>query len=68
MKFNKKENQNVHDSAILGRGAKYSREEIETKYGSETEGKAIKRLFHLGIHPIYRHQTQTLWWMPRSGC
>jgi hypothetical protein len=26
----------------------------------ETEGKAIKQLLHPGIHPIYRHQTQTL--------
>jgi hypothetical protein len=33
---------------------------IETKYGAETEGKAIQRLPNLGIHPIYRHQTQTL--------
>ena len=32
----------------------------ETKCGTETEGKAIQRLPHLGIHPIYRHQTQTL--------
>jgi hypothetical protein len=40
----------------------------ETKCGAETEGKAIQRLPHLGIHPIYRHQTQTLLWMPRSGC
>jgi hypothetical protein len=26
-----------------------------TKNGAEAEGKAIQRLFHLGIHPIYRH-------------
>jgi hypothetical protein len=32
----------------------------QTKYGVETEGKAIQRLPHLGIHPIYNHQTQTL--------
>jgi hypothetical protein len=36
--------------------------------GSETERKAIQRLPHLGIHPIYSHQTQTLLWMPRSAC
>jgi hypothetical protein len=30
----------------------------ETKYGAETEGKAIQRLPHLGIHPIHSHQTQ----------
>jgi hypothetical protein len=25
--------------------------DTETKCGAETEGKVIKRLFHLGIHP-----------------
>jgi len=25
----------------------------ETKFGAETEGMAIQRLPHLGIHPIY---------------
>ena len=38
---------------------------ISNKYrdncGAETEGKAIQRLPHLGIYPIYRHQTQTVW-------
>jgi hypothetical protein len=29
-----------------------------------TEGMTIQRLLHLGIHPIYNHQTQTLLWMP----
>ena len=29
-----------------------------TKSGAETEGKAIQRLPHLGIHPTYSHQTQ----------
>jgi hypothetical protein len=33
---------------------------METKYGAETEGKTIQRLLHLGIHPIYSHQTQSL--------
>ena len=40
----------------------------ETKYGVETEGMTIQRLPHLGIHPIYSHQTQTLLWMPTSTC
>jgi hypothetical protein len=40
----------------------------ETKCKAETEGKAIQRLLHLGIHPIYRHQTQILFPMPRSAC
>ena len=40
----------------------------ETKCGAETEGKAIQRLSHLGIHSIYTYQTQTLLWMPTSAC
>jgi hypothetical protein len=40
----------------------------ETKCGAETEGMTIQRLPHLGIHPIYNHQTQTLLWMPTSDC
>ena len=39
----------------------------ETKYEAETEGKAIQRLLHLGIHPIYSQQIQTLLWIPRSS-
>jgi hypothetical protein len=34
---------------------------------AETEGKAIERLSHLGIHPICRHQTQILSLMSRSA-
>jgi hypothetical protein len=40
----------------------------ETKCRAETEGKTIHGLPHLGIHPIYSHQTQTLLWMPTSAC
>jgi len=40
----------------------------ESKCGAETEGKAIQRLPQMGIHPIYRHQTQTLLLMLRSAC
>jgi hypothetical protein len=29
--------------------------DTETKCGAEIEGKAIQRLPHLGIHPIYSH-------------
>ena len=32
----------------------------ETKYRAETDGKAIQKLPPMGIHPIYSHQTQTL--------
>jgi hypothetical protein len=35
---------------------------------AETERKAIQRLSYLGTHPINRHQTKTLLWMPRSVC
>ena len=33
-------------------------EDTETKCGAETEGKVTQRLPHLGIHPIYSHQTR----------
>jgi hypothetical protein len=53
MKPKKKENQNVDSSALLGRVNKIlSGENMETKCGTVTEGKAIQRL---GIHPIYSH-------------
>jgi len=58
MKFKKKEDQSVDASVPLRR-----RNEIlkggntETKYGAETEGKATQRLPHLGLYPIYSHQT-----------
>ena len=40
----------------------------ETKFGAGKEGKTIQRLPHLGIHPIYKHQTQTLLHMPERFC
>ena len=40
----------------------------ETKFRAETEGKTIQRLPHLGMHPIYSHQTQTLLYMPEILC
>ena len=55
--------------ALLRRGNKLPMGgDTETKYGTETEGKSIQRLLHLGIHPIYRHQTLTLLWMPTCTC
>jgi hypothetical protein len=69
MKFKKKEDQSVDTLILLRRGNKLPIEGVtETKCGAETEGKAIQRLPHLGIHPIYNHQTQTLLWMPTSAC
>jgi hypothetical protein len=61
MKLKKKENQSVDTLILLRRGDKISMKGVkETKYGAETEGMIIQRLPHLGIHPIYNHQTQTL--------
>jgi hypothetical protein len=68
MKLKKKEDQSV-DTSVLRRGIKIPmRGDTETKYGAETEGKAIQRLSHLGVHPKYCYQTQTLLWMPTSAC
>ena len=75
MKFKKKEDQSVDNSILLRdslillrRGNKIPMGgKMETKCGAETDGKAIQRLFHLGNHPIYSHQTQTLLWMPTSA-
>jgi hypothetical protein len=69
MKLKKKEDQSVDTSVLLRRGNKiFMGGKTETKCGAETEGKAIQRLPHLGIHPIYSHQTQTLPWIPRNTC
>jgi hypothetical protein len=60
MKLKKKEDQSVDTSILLRRGNKITMEGLtETKCGAETEGMIIQRLPHLGIHPIYSHQTQT---------
>jgi hypothetical protein len=51
LKLKKKEDQSV-SASVLRRGNKIlTGANTETKYGAETEGKAIKRLPHLGIHP-----------------
>jgi hypothetical protein len=64
MKLKKKE-----DQLLFRRVNKILTEEnMETKCGAETQGKAIQRLTHLGIHPIYCQQTKTLLWMPTSAC
>jgi hypothetical protein len=67
MKLKKKENQSVDASVLLRKGNKILMGgNMETK--AETEGKAIQRLAHLGIHHIYIQQTQILLCMPRSTC
>jgi hypothetical protein len=61
MKLKKKEDQSVDTSVLLRRGNKIPMEGVtEAKCGAETEGMTIQRLPHLGIYPIYSHQTQTL--------
>ena len=69
MRLKKKEDQSMEASVLLRKGKKILMgANMDTKYGPETEEKAIWRLFHLGIHPIHSHQMQTLLWMPRSTC
>ena len=69
MKLKKKEDQSVDALVHLRKGNKiFMGTNTETKCGAETEGKAIQRLSHLGIHPIYSYQTQALLWMPGSAC
>jgi hypothetical protein len=69
MKPKKKEDQNVDASVLFRRANKIlTGENRETKCGVETTGKAIQRLLHLEIHPIYIHQTRTLWWILGSAC
>jgi hypothetical protein len=56
MKLKKKKDQSVGVLVFLRRGNKVlTRANMETKCGTETEEKAIQRLPHLGIHPIYSH-------------
>jgi hypothetical protein len=58
MKLKKKEDQSVDSLILLRRGNKIHMEGFtETKFRAETEGIALQRLPHLGIHPINNHQT-----------
>jgi hypothetical protein len=69
IKLRNMEDQNVDTSVLLRRGNKiFKGGNTETNCGVETEGKVMLRLPHLGIHPIYRHQMQTVLWMARSAC
>jgi hypothetical protein len=68
MKPKKKEDQNVDALVLLRRVNKIlTGGNMETKCGAETEGKAIQRLPHLRIHPIYSHHTWMLFWMLGKG-
>jgi hypothetical protein len=65
----KKEDQSVGASVLLRKGNKILMgANTETKYPAEIQVKAVQRPLHIGIHPIYRHQTQKPLWMPRSAC
>ena len=67
MILKKKKDKSMDTLVLLRRGNKIPVwGETEMKCGAETEGKAIQRLLHLGIHPVYSYQT--LLWMPISAC
>jgi hypothetical protein len=69
MKLKKKEDQILGASGLLRKGIRIlTGANMETKCREETEGKAIQRLSHLGIHSRYSHQTPTLFWMLRNAC
>jgi hypothetical protein len=53
MELKKKEDQNMDASLLLRRVNKIvTGENMETKCGAETEGKAIQRVSHQGIQPM----------------
>jgi hypothetical protein len=57
----KKEDQSVNVSVLLRRENKIlTGGNMKTKCGAETEGKAIQRLVHLGIHPICSPNPDTI--------
>jgi hypothetical protein len=60
MKLKKKQDQSVVPLVLLRRGNKILMgENRKMKCGTETEGKVIQRLPHVGIHPIYDQKMQT---------
>jgi hypothetical protein len=65
MKLKKKKDRSVGTSFLLGMGNKIPIEGVtEIKSGAKMEGTTIQRLPHLGIHPIYIYQIQTLLHLP----
>jgi hypothetical protein len=55
----------VDTTILLRKGNKIHIEGVtEAKCGVETEGITIRRLPHLGIHPINNQQKQTVLQMP----
>ena len=68
-KIKKKEDPWVDTSFLPRIGNKISMEGVaETKFGAKTKGWTIQRLPHHEIHPIIKHQTQTLLHMPARFC
>jgi hypothetical protein len=68
MKLKKKEHQTVGALILPRKGNKIlTGANMETKCRVETEGKAIQRLSHLGIHSIYSYQKPALLLMPRNA-
>ena len=68
MKLKEKEDQSAGASVLLRKENKIlTGANMDTECGAETKGKAIQRLPHLGIHPIYSYQTQTLLWKLTSA-
>jgi hypothetical protein len=58
LKKKKKKDQSVCALVLLRRGNKILMgANTKIKCGFETVGKAVQRLYHLEIHPIYSHQT-----------
>jgi hypothetical protein len=69
IKLKNNEDQNVDTSFLLRMGNTIPMEGVtKAKFRAETEERTIQRLPHLGIHPIYNHQTQTLLHMPARFC
>jgi hypothetical protein len=69
MILKKKVDQSGDLSPLLRMGNKIPMEGVtETKFRAEMKGKVIHRLPHSGFHPIYNHQTQTLFHMPEGFC
>jgi hypothetical protein len=64
MKLKKKEDQSMGVSVLLRMGNKILMgPNMKTMCRTETERKAVQKLSHLGIHPIYRRVIK-----PRHYC
>jgi hypothetical protein len=66
MKLKKKEDQRVDVSILRRQNKILIGKNKETKHLADTEGKAIHKLPNLWSCPRYRHQIQTLLWMPKK--